>query len=98
MCSPGRRPSSCYRTNPTITLLTSRMTRCPLIVTSIPCRAKNLKLVALQEFLDDMLSKGFIQGLDSPGGAPVLFAKKKDTTLHLCVDFQKLNRITRKNH
>src|SRR6266481_1240918 len=56
------------------------------------------ELIALCEFLDDMLSKGFIQGSDSPGGAPVLFAKKKDTTLHLCVDFQKLNRITRKNH
>src|SRR6266481_4836600 len=55
------------------------------------------ELVALREFLDDMLSKGFIRGSDSPGGAPVLFAKKKDTTLRLCMDFWKLNRITRKN-
>ena len=44
-----------------------------------------------------MLSKGFIRSSQSPGGAPVLFAKKKDGTLRLCVDFWNLNKITRKD-
>jgi len=33
----------------------------------------------------------------SPGGAPILFAKKKDGTLQLCVNFQNLNKITQKD-
>src|SRR5882724_10465443 len=55
------------------------------------------ELGLLHEFLDDMLSKGFIHSLQSPGGAPVLFAKKKDSTLQLCVEFRNLNKITRKD-
>ena len=45
------------------------------------------ELGLLREFLDDMLGKGFIRSSQSPGGAPILFAKKKDGTLRLCVDF-----------
>src|SRR5882724_5307180 len=55
------------------------------------------ELCLLHEFLDDMLSKGFIRSSQSPGSAPVLFAKKKDSTLQLCVNFQNLNKITRKD-
>jgi len=55
------------------------------------------ELGLLREFLDDMLGKGFIRSSQSPGGAPVLFAKKKDGTLRLCVDFRNLNKITRKD-
>src|SRR6266481_7005180 len=55
------------------------------------------ELSVLHEFLDDMLSKGFIQASNSPVGAPVLFAKKKDGTLRLCVDFRKLNQITQRD-
>ena len=40
-----------------------------------------IKLSTLREFLDDILGKGFIRSSSSPGGAPVLFAKKKDGTL-----------------
>ena len=33
----------------------------------------------------------------SPWGTPVLFAKKKDKTLRLCIDYLQLNRVTMKN-
>ena len=33
----------------------------------------------------------------SPWGAPVLFAKKKDKTLRLCIDYRQLNKVTIKN-
>jgi len=40
-----------------------------------------LELCALQEYLDEMLGKGFIHPPSSPIDAPVLFAKKKDGSL-----------------
>jgi len=33
----------------------------------------------------------------SPAGAPILFVKKKDQSLRLCVDYRGLNKITIKN-
>jgi hypothetical protein len=56
-----------------------------------------VELKALKEYLDDMLGKGFIRASNSPAGAPVVFAKKKDGSLRLCVDYRGLNQITRKN-
>jgi hypothetical protein len=56
-----------------------------------------LELTALREFLDDMLGKGFIRWSSSPARAPVLFARKKDGSLRLCVDYRGLNRVTIKN-
>ncbi|KAM1731966.1 hypothetical protein ACFX11_017778 [Malus domestica] len=53
---------------------------------------KELK-VRLQELVD----KGFIQPSTSPWGAPVLFVRKKDGTLRLCIDYRQLNRVTIKN-
>ena len=56
-----------------------------------------IELKTLREYLDDLLSKGWIQPSISPAGAPVLFTPKKDGALRLCVDYRGLNRITRKN-
>ena len=55
------------------------------------------ELHALREFIDENLRNGFIRPSSSPFGAPVLFVKKKDGTLRLCVDFRKLNALTRKD-
>jgi hypothetical protein len=51
----------------------------------------------LQLQLEDLLKKGCIHPNVSPWGAPVLFMKKKDGTLRLCIDFQQLNKVTFKN-
>jgi len=53
---------------------------------------------ALKEFTEENLNMGFIQPTSSPHGAPVLFIKKKDGSLCLCVDFHSLNRISKKDH
>ena len=56
--------------------------------------------VELQELgvqLQELLDKGFIRPSTSPWGAPVLFAKKKDKTLQLCIDYRQSNRVTIKN-
>lgn len=55
------------------------------------------ELQALREFLQEMTDKGFIRHSNSPAGAPVLFVKKKDGSLRLCVDYRGLNRVTIKN-
>jgi hypothetical protein len=56
-----------------------------------------LELKSLKDYLDDMLGKGFIRPSSSSAGAPVLFARKKDGSLRLCVDYRGLNRVTKKN-
>ena len=60
-------------------------------------RLSEVELKALREFLDEYLAKGFIRPSKSPGGAPVLFIKKKDGSLRLCVDYRGLNNITTKD-
>jgi hypothetical protein len=55
------------------------------------------ELVALKEFLEENLAKGFIRESKSPAGAPILFASKKDGSLRLCVDYRGLNAVTVKN-
>ena len=52
---------------------------------------------ALKEFIDENLNNGFIHLTSSFHGVPVLFVKKKDESLWLCVDFRRLNKITKKD-
>ena len=55
------------------------------------------ELAALRKFIDENLATGFIRPSHSPCGAPVLFIRKKDGSLRLCVDFRGLNRISKKD-
>jgi len=52
---------------------------------------------ALKEFIEKNLNMSFIQPTSSPHGTPVLFIKKKDGSLHLCVNFCSLNCISKKD-
>ena len=47
--------------------------------------------------MQDLLCKGFIRPSVSPWGAPVLFVKKKDVTMRMCIDYRQLNKVTVKN-
>ncbi|KAH0713646.1 hypothetical protein KY289_009605 [Solanum tuberosum] len=55
------------------------------------------ELKELKEQLKDLLDKGFIRPSISPWGAPVLFVKKKDGSLRMCIDYRQLNEVTIKN-
>lgn len=55
------------------------------------------KLKDLKIHLQELLDKGFISLSVSPWGALVLFLKKKDDLMMLCIDYQQLNQLTVKN-
>ena len=62
-----------------------------------PHRMAPVELQELRVQLQELLDKGFIRSSTSPWGTPVLFAKKKDKTLRLCINYRRLNRVTIKN-
>ena len=53
-----------------------------------------LELRELKVQLQDLLDKGFIRPSTSPWGGPILFVKKKDGSLRLCVEYRQLNKVT----
>ncbi|MBW0584310.1 hypothetical protein O181_124025 [Austropuccinia psidii MF-1] len=52
----------------------------------------------IRAYISENVEKGFIRPSSSSTGAPVLFVKKKDGGLSLCVDYRKLNSVTRKRN
>ena len=62
-----------------------------------PYRMAPAELKKLKAQLEELLSKGFIQPSTSPWGAQVLFVKKKDGSLRLCINYRQLNRATIRN-
>lgn len=56
------------------------------------------ELKSLHEFIDEHLSISFICPLRFLYRAPILFICKKDSSLHLCINFRGLNSVTKKDH
>ena len=56
-----------------------------------------IELSELKGQLEELLEKKFVRPSASPWGAPVLFMKKKDGSMRLCVDYRQLNKVTVKN-
>ena len=52
-----------------------------------------LELNELKIELQELIDKIYIRPSVSPWGAPVLFVKNKDITLHLCIDYRQLNKM-----
>ena len=73
-----------------------------LVPGSKPCfrptyRMSPLELKEVRKQLDELLSKGWVRPSVSPYRAPILFVKKKEGTLRMCVDYRELNKQIVKN-
>lgn len=61
-----------------------------------PFKMSPLELDELRKQLDELLSLGLIRPSSSPWGAPVLFVRKKDGKLRMCIDYRAVNALTRR--
>uniref|UniRef100_A0A2N9FHE6 CCHC-type domain-containing protein n=1 Tax=Fagus sylvatica TaxID=28930 RepID=A0A2N9FHE6_FAGSY len=67
------------------------------LISKAPYRMASTELRELKVQLQELLDKGFIRPSISPRGAPVLFVKKKDGSMRLCIDYRELNKVTVRN-
>ena len=63
----------------------------------VPYRMNPPELTELRKQLTEFLDAGLVQPSKAPYEAPVLFQKKQDGTLRMCVDYRALNKVTIKN-
>ncbi|KAL8133603.1 hypothetical protein AgCh_008888 [Apium graveolens] len=66
-------------------------------VSKAPYRMALAEMKELASQLQELLDKGVIRPSTSPWGAPVLFVKKKDGSMRLCIDYREWNKVTIKN-
>ena len=66
-------------------------------IAKAPYRHSFKEIVEFKTHLRDLLKNCHIRASKSPWGAPVLFQKKNDGSLRLCVNYRGLNKSTIKN-
>ena len=60
-------------------------------------RIAPIELQELKKQLQELPNKAFIRPSHSPRGAPMLFIKKKDGTMRMCINYRELKKMTVKN-
>ncbi|XP_057538026.1 uncharacterized protein LOC130815554 [Amaranthus tricolor] len=66
-------------------------------ISKAPYRMAPKEMEELKSQLEELWDKGYVRPSVSPLGAPVLFVRKKDGSLRLCIDYRELNKVTVKN-
>ncbi|XP_048140267.1 uncharacterized protein LOC125316296 [Rhodamnia argentea] len=66
-------------------------------ISKAPYRMSLSELKELKVQMEELVDKGFTRPSASPWGAPVLFVRKKDGSMRLCIDYKQLNQVTVKN-
>ena len=62
-------------------------------ISRAPYRMAPIKLKESKTQLQELLDKGFVRPSVLPWGAPVLFVKQKDGTLHMCIEYRQINKV-----
>ena len=63
-------------------------------ISKAPYRMAPSKLKELKVKMEELICKGFLRPSTSPWGVPVLFVKKNDGSMRLCIDYIELNEVT----
>ena len=67
-------------------------------ISKAPYRMAPSELKELKVQMEELVNKGFVWPSTSLWGAPVLFVKKMDGSLRLCIDYRELNKVTRNQY